>query len=207
MSDPYIGQIMQVGWDYANTGWAQCNGALVSVSQNSALFALLGTAFGGDGRATFGLPDAQGRVLVGTGNGAGLSPYVRGQKSGTETNTLTVPNLPAHNHPATFTGNSGNLSVAVTVNAAANSGQSATPTAPNTYLSSPPAPSGALPAPKIYGPAPTTSAQLSGVTAGGTFGGNVAIGNTGSSSPVNNLQPYLAVWTLIAMQGIFPTRN
>lgn len=206
MSDPYLGQIMQVGWDYANTGWAQCNGALIAISQNSALFALLGTAFGGDGRSTFGLPDAQGRVLVGVGHGAGLQTYLRGQKLGTETNTLTIPNLPAHNHPAAFSQTGNTLQPNVTINGTAASGTTSTPTATDNYLSSPPNVSGASQA-RIYGPAPATPTALAGVSMSGAIAGNVTVGITGSNVPVNNIQPSLAVWTLIAMQGIFPSRG
>jgi microcystin-dependent protein len=98
MSDPFIGQIIQGGWNFAPRGYVACAGQLLAISQNSALFALLGTNFGGDGTQTFGVPDLQGRAMIGSGNGAGLQPYVLGQKGGTENTTLAPANMPAHNH-------------------------------------------------------------------------------------------------------------
>jgi microcystin-dependent protein len=86
------------GFTFAPTGWALCNGQLLAISQNTALFSLLGTSYGGDGRATFALPNLQGRVAVHQGNGAGLSPYVLGEYGGAETVELSVANLAAHTH-------------------------------------------------------------------------------------------------------------
>lgn len=97
-SNPYIGQIMCGGWNFAPRGWALMNGQLMSIAQNTALFALLGTTYGGDGRSTFGLPDMRGRVLMHVGQGPGLSDRVLGEQSGTEQNTLVVANLPPHAH-------------------------------------------------------------------------------------------------------------
>jgi microcystin-dependent protein len=196
--DNYLGQIMQVGWSFANTGWANCNGALIPISQNQALFALLGTTFGGNGTQTFGLPDVQGRVLIGQGQGAGLSNYVWGQKSGTENTTLTVSNMPAHSHTGTASGLTGTL----LVDGTANSGTLNVP-APNSVLASPPNAGQAQV--KIYAPAGSSATvPINGVT---ITGGSVTIGLTGNGLPFPILQPYLAVWTLIATQGIFPTRD
>ena len=124
MSDPFLGQIMQVGWGYANSGWASCNGATLAITQNSALFTLLGTTFGGNGQTTFGLPDVQGRTLIGQGNGAGLTPYVWGQKAGTENTTISQSQMPAHTHTATVgpinvTSSFQSLSAAATTGSAA----------------------------------------------------------------------------------------
>ncbi len=96
--EPFIGEISMFGGNFAPRGWAFCNGQLLSISENSALFSLLGTTYGGDGRTTFGLPDLRGRVPVHFGNGPGLSNYRLGQKGGTETTTLTVQQMPNHNH-------------------------------------------------------------------------------------------------------------
>jgi microcystin-dependent protein len=90
MSEPFIGQIMLFGGNFAPQGWAFCNGQLLSISQNTALFSILGTTYGGNGTTNFALPDLQGRAAVGFGNGAGLSPYVLGQVTGSETVTMTV---------------------------------------------------------------------------------------------------------------------
>lgn len=99
MADPFIGEIKMFGGNFAPSGYAKCDGQLLSISQNSALFSLLGTYYGGDGRTTFGLPDFRGRVPMNSGQGAGLSNRPLGEKSGSETNTLTSANLPSHTHP------------------------------------------------------------------------------------------------------------
>ena len=108
--NPYLGMIVIFGFNFAPVGWALCNGALLSISQNTALFALLGTTYGGNGVNTFGLPDLQGRIPVGMGNGIGLSPYVIGQTGGTESVTLTISQIPAHNHVINGTNSLGNVS-------------------------------------------------------------------------------------------------
>jgi len=97
---PFIGQIQAFGFNFAPRGWAACNGQLLSIAQHSALFSLLGTQYGGDGRTTFGLPDLQGRSMVNRGQGAGLSSLVIGQRTGREYMTLTVAEMPSHNHQA-----------------------------------------------------------------------------------------------------------
>jgi len=99
MSEPFLGQIQPFAFNFAPRGWTKCDGQLLQISQYSALFSLLGTTYGGDGRTTFGLPDLRGRTSIHQGTGAGLSARSMGQKSGTETNTLAVANLPAHSHP------------------------------------------------------------------------------------------------------------
>jgi len=96
--NPFLGQIMIFGGNFAPRGWAFCHGQLLSIAQNTALFSILGTTYGGDGRTTFGLPDFQGRAVVSPGHGPGLSSYRLGEKTGTETNVLTNANLPTHHH-------------------------------------------------------------------------------------------------------------
>jgi microcystin-dependent protein len=96
--DFYLGEILMGGWNYAPRGTAFCNGQTMSIAQNSAVFALLGTTFGGDGYQTFNLPDMRGRVPMGHGQGAGLSNRVLGEKSGTENVTLITSQIPAHTH-------------------------------------------------------------------------------------------------------------
>ena len=107
MSEPFIGEIRANGFSFAPRGWAFCDGQLLPVSQNSALFSLLGTTYGGDGRTTFGLPDLQGRAALHMGQGPGLSNRPIGQKAGTETNTLTAGQLPSHAHTFAPPSNSG----------------------------------------------------------------------------------------------------
>ena len=96
--EPLLGEIMWVGFDYCPRGWAQADGQLLQLSTNLSLFTLYGTKYGGDGRTTFGLPDLRGRVSVHAGDGPGLSSYALGSKGGQEDTTLTVDEMPAHNH-------------------------------------------------------------------------------------------------------------
>jgi microcystin-dependent protein len=113
--DPFLGQIQAFGFNFPPQGWAFCDGQLLSIAQNSALFALLGTTYGGNGQTTFALPDLRGRSMVHAGQGPGLSPIVQGQVGGVENATILVTNMPAHNH-----------SVSVSVNTA--TGEDAVPT-------------------------------------------------------------------------------
>ncbi len=104
----YIGQILMFAGNFAPRGWAFCNGQLLSISSNSALFSILGTTYGGDGRTTFGLPDLRGRVAVAPGQGPGLSEYRLGQKGGQEGVTLTTTEMPAHSHSLNVVNSDGN---------------------------------------------------------------------------------------------------
>jgi len=106
--NPFVGQIQAFGFNFAPRGWAKCAGQLLAVSQNDALFSLLGTIYGGDGRTTFGLPDLRGRVSLQFGQGPGLSSYRLGQKSGAERVTLTQNQLASHNHSANVVAESPN---------------------------------------------------------------------------------------------------
>lgn len=98
MYEPFLGAIVLFGFNFVPRGWASCNGQLMSISQNSALYALLGTTYGGNGTSTFALPDLRGRVPISMGQGPGLSPNFIGQVGGTETRTLLLNNMPQHNH-------------------------------------------------------------------------------------------------------------
>ena len=197
MSEPFLGQLLQVGFTFAPRGWAQCAGQQLSISQNSALFALLGTTYGGNGQTTFALPDLRSRVSIGTGQGPGLSNYVQGQLSGTESVTLTTLNLPAHTHAATFASTP-------SLNAATTKATLQAPVAGAVLaksVDSDPATPDALPA--IYAPAGTaTPAALAGLNIPAI---NVAA--TGNNQPVPNIQPYLAILSIIALEGIFPSRS
>lgn len=171
--EPILGEIKMFAGNFAPTGWAFCQGQLLPIAQNQALFALLGTTYGGDGRTTFALPDLRGRVPVGFGQGPGLSYKDLGQQFGTETVTLTTAQMPAHSH---------------TVNAVTSEGNQNLPT------NSLPANTKALD--KEYSDAASNTTMKSGM-----------IGITGSSQPVNISQPSLGVNFIIALQGIFPSRN
>ncbi len=109
MSEPFIGQMIMVGFNFAPRGYAACDGALVSIAQNTTLFALLGTTFGGNGQTTFGLPDMRGRTPVHQGQGPGLTPRIMGEASGEEDHTLIISEMPMHNHVITAFDGEGDL--------------------------------------------------------------------------------------------------
>ena len=100
MSEPFVGEIRIFGFNFAPRGWALCAGQLLSISQNTALFSILGTNYGGNGTSNFGLPDMRGRIPLGSGQGPGLSPVAVGEQSGTESVTVVVSNMPVHRHGA-----------------------------------------------------------------------------------------------------------
>ena len=106
--EPFIGQIAAVGFDFAPRGWMKCEGQLLQIAQNAALFSLLGTQYGGDGISTFALPDLRGRVLGGTGSGPGLSARTIGEIAGTESNQISVSQLPSHSHSVAAVTSEGN---------------------------------------------------------------------------------------------------
>lgn len=107
----YIGEIRMFAGNFAPRNWALCDGQLLSIAQHTALFSILGTVYGGDGRTTFALPDLRGRVAIHPGNGPGLSSYRLGQTGGAETNTMTISQMPQHNHPVNAVAEDGNQSV------------------------------------------------------------------------------------------------
>ncbi len=199
MSNVFIGQIIHGGWNYAPRGFALCAGQQQSIAQNSALFALLGTSFGGNGTTTFNLPDLRGRAAVNTGQGPGLSNYALGQQQGAETTTLTQNNLPQHTHPATFASTS-SLN-ALTAKATQ---QEAGASAASMLARSVDTAANPVSAPAIYGPTATTGTTTVG---GLNVAGTVTVGPAGGSLPLSLIQPVLAVTVVIALQGIFPSRN
>lgn len=198
MSEPFLGEIRMFAGNFAPRNWAFCNGQLLSISQNSALFAILGTTYGGDGITNFQLPNLQGRLPMHWGNGPGLSPRVIGESAGAESTSLLISNLPSHTHTAVFTQTGGAAQVNVT---ATIGGLQA---AAGNMLGQSPA-AGPTQAPIYAPPDSPVSGQLAGVSGGG--GGTVAIGLTGNGTPVSLMQPYLAVSFIIALSGIFPSRN
>jgi microcystin-dependent protein len=109
MADPFVAEIRAFGFNFAPTGWAQCNGQLLPISQNTALFSLLGTTYGGDGKSTFALPDLQGRAALHPGQGQGLTEYFQGEEQGAETVTLLTSETPVHTHTLQARDNAGDL--------------------------------------------------------------------------------------------------
>lgn len=193
-----IGEIRMFAGNFAPRSWAFCNNQILSIAQNTALFSILGTTYGGNGQTTFALPDLRGRVPVGTGQGPGLASITLGELAGAPTVTLTVNQMPAHNHTATFTPGSSTLNAA-TVKATL---QNPTGTGAVLARSVDTAGTGATPA--IYAPSGTaTAATLAGVN----VAGNVTVNPNGGSQPFSNMQPYLGMNYIICLQGIFPSRN
>ena len=181
--DVFMGLIQPFGFNFAPRGWATCSGQLIAIQQNSALFSLLGTYYGGNGTSNFALPDLRGRVAVGQGQGPGLSPYTIGEVTGTETTTLTSQQMPMHNHMMTVT------SAAATASAPSGSELIGAPNGEDSNL-------GAVTV-KMYAPAGGAQVQLAPQT----------IGMSGGSQPFSVLQPLLCINYSIALQGIFPSRN
>ncbi len=173
MANQYLGEIRMFGGNFAPQGWALCEGQILSISQNTALFSLLGTTYGGNGTATFALPDLRGRVAINWGQGPGLSQYVIGQIAGSETVTLLANQLPAHSHP---------------VNCSSGGGTQASP-------------ADGFPAVESTG-----TSQDFATTSNATMNSAMIAGNTGGQAH-SNIQPYLSVTFIIALQGIFPSRN
>lgn len=181
MSNPFIGEIRMFGGTFAPNGWAFCNGQLISIAQNSALFALLGTTYGGNGQTTFGLPDLRGRVPMGFGNGPGLSTRVLGEMEGTENVTLLSTNLPAHTHTVSLSSPATN-----SLGTVMEPGPGSIPAASNQRNAQ-------------YAPSASANTTLPG--------SNGNTGSAGNNIPVSVMQPSLAVSFIIALEGIFPSRN
>lgn len=195
--EPYLALVWIFGGNFSIRGWAFCQGQLVSIAQNSALFSLLGTVYGGDGQTTFALPDLRGRAPIGTGNGPGLSQYVLGQRGGTESTTLLITNMPTHTHIADASG----LSVAPSASTA--NGTTNIPAAGLVPAQLPPIGSGPNSVTmNAYG-AQDNSTTL----AASKVSGNVAIGPAGATMPFSIQNPYIAMNYLIATEGIFPSRS
>ncbi|MDQ1159559.1 microcystin-dependent protein [Sphingomonas sp. SORGH_AS 950] len=194
MLDPYLGEITQGAWSFAPKGWAICDGAKLQIQQNVSLFSLLGKSFGGDGVTTFCLPDARGRVLVGTGKAISGTAYNVGTNGGAETTQITSAQMPPHSHPPVTT--SGTLSALSNVPAT----QLSNTPSPGAFLANT-ADTGSGGNPSIYAPAGTgTPVNLAGI-------GAPATGVAGGGLPLPLMQPFLAVTTVIAMTGSFPTRS
>lgn len=170
MATPNLGEIRMVGFNFAPRGYALCNGQLLPIIQNQALFSILGTTYGGNGTTTFALPDLRSRAPVHQGQGSGLSPYVVGQNGGTEIVTLTSQQIPQHSHTP--------VANATTVNQVS-------------------------PANGFWGNSQQSNYSASGpvtMAAG-------AVAQAGGNQPHSNIQPYLTITFVIALQGIFPSRN
>ena len=179
-SQPYLGAIFLFAGNFAPRGYLLCQGQILSISQNSALFSILGTTYGGNGTQTFALPDLRGRAPIGEGTGPGLSPVALGQAAGTQSVSILTTNLPSHSH--SLNAQTGNASA----------------TAPTSNLLAV-VNDGGVPTPNLYsayaGGSPNTTMSPS------------SVGLTGSNIPISIQNPYLGINYIIAVNGIFPSRN
>ncbi|UOQ96783.1 tail fiber protein [Hymenobacter sp. 5317J-9] len=179
--DPFLGEIRLMPYSYAPKGWLLCQGQIMSIASNTALFALLGTTFGGDGKSTFGIPDLRGRTYVGVGQGPGLSSYVAGQATGTESVTLQLNQMPAHVH-----------SLAPAAMPAGTAGADLTAVS-NDY----------------YAPVPNGQPNQYSLDGGPNMAADVLSGTAeaaGGSQGHENRMPFLVMNYCIATQGLFPSR-
>ena len=188
MADPFLGEIRIFACNFAPLGWALCQGQVMAISQNTALFSLLGTMYGGNGQSTFALPDLRGRVSLMFGQGQGLTQRDQGETGGVETVTLTTAMIPQHTHP---------LAAGGTVRSRTTAGDKQSPV-------------GAVHGLEAAGVTATYSdggvdAAMRANSVG--FAGTVTAALTGSGLPHNNLQPYLVLNYCIAVSGIFPARS
>lgn len=209
MSEPFLGEIRTVAFNFAPVGWFLCNGQTLAISSYAALFSLLGTTYGGNGTSTFQLPNLQGRIPIDVGAGAGLPIYQWGEMAGEASVTLTQQQLPTHTHSATFTGTvpSGSGNVTVGLQGSSTGGGTSSPT--GNYVAG--LPRGSTTGDRyVSSPAQATLGNLGGVS-GSVSGlpapaGSVAVGLAGNSFPLPIEPPYLALYFIIAYIGIFPSR-
>jgi microcystin-dependent protein len=173
-----LAEVRMFAGNFSPRGWQFCNGQLLSIAQSTAVFALVGTIYGGNGQTTFGMPDFRGRVAVGAGNGAGLTSVQLGEISGANTSTLLSTNLPAHNHQVT-----GNINVQAASDGALVSDPAGKYVGPGNFFASN----------DPVNMAPTAI--------------NLPTTISGSSSPISNMQPYLGMNYIICVEGIFPSRD
>jgi len=184
MSQPYIGQIMMFGGNFAPAGWAFCNGQQMDISQNDTLFNLIGTTYGGDGQTTFNLPDLRGRAPIHMGQGPGITQnYVIGEQLGVESVTLTTQQIPQHNHT-------------VQVKTGTTQGNQSKPDS-NVVLGDE----------LTSQQAPVTAFTYNPSNANQTTLGPKTIGLTGGSQPHENRQQFLVINYVISLFGVFPSQN
>ncbi|MEP6653657.1 MAG: tail fiber protein [Myxococcales bacterium] len=184
MADPFVAEIRIFPYNFAPKGWAACDGQLLPISQNTALFSLLGTMYGGNGITTFALPDLRGRIPLQAGQGAGLSSYTQGQTGGSDTVTLLPTNLPSHTHAVNA------------LDAGGSAMASASPASTTVF-----GPSQARARSTGYA-TPTSASAPPPATMNAS-----AVASTGDSQPHSNLSPYVTFTFCIALQGIFPSRS
>ncbi len=183
--EPTLGEIRMFAGNFAPRSWALCEGQLLPINTNQALFSILGTTYGGDGRTNFALPDLRGRASINPGTGPGLPTYKLGQREGTVINVLNITQIPAHNHTGAARVSSANATQSV----ATNGSSIATPVTKS-------------------GRSSNTTYGFNMATPDITLNENsVTTANTGGNKAINNIQPFLSIYYIICTQGLFPSRN
>jgi microcystin-dependent protein len=185
MGQPYIGEIRMFGGNFAPAGWMFCHGQTLPISENDALFVLIGTTYGGDGQETFNLPNLQGRGPIHMGQGVGLSAYSLGQNGGVETVTLNINQIPSHTHLLTA------AEVAPRCSSTAGTDRSPVGRVPAVESAG---------ATALYSNA-TPDANMAGLS------GTAGVSNAGGSQPHGNMPPFLCISFIISLFGVFPPQN
>lgn len=204
--EPFLGEIKMVGFNFAPRGYALCAGQTMQISQNSALFSLLGTMYGGNGQTTFGLPDYRGRAPVGMGQGPGLPMVTQGEMTGVNNVTLLITNMPAHNHVAVYSNPAVNATGTLNIPATTTQGSGSITPANNLILGPSNDPTAGAEV-KVYSSAAanTTLAPIP-ISATGTAP-TPTIGTSGSGMPFSVTNPYLGTNFIIALAGVYPSRD
>ncbi|WP_420551320.1 phage tail protein [Tenacibaculum aiptasiae] len=198
----FLGEVKMFAGNFPPRGWAFCNGQLMPISQNTALFSIIGTIYGGDGRTTFALPDFRGRVAVSAGSGPGLSTRIQGSKYGSEYTNLNILQLPSHSHTTTVTAGTGSVA---TIKYSTDNAVRETPQAGDIPAVANFGPGLSATNVKSFGPETNTiNGQM--INTGGTAP-NVTVNSTGSNQAVLLSQPTTTIRYIICIQGTFPSRN
>ena len=190
--DPFIGEILMFGGNFAPRGWALCDVQLMAISSNTALFSIIGTTYGGDGRTTFALPDLRGRLPIHAGTGPGLTTRKLGARGGVEEYNMNILTMASHGHLVDHSNLSASASIAV------NNSTGDTNSPAGKYLAS----SGGV---NAFIDESTPNKHLGGV--GAVVGGTATIGTTGNSQPINNLAPSTCINYIISLFGTYPSRS
>ena len=211
MANPFLGQIMLVPYNFAPAQWAFCNGQSLEIEKYSALFSLLGITYGGDGKRTFKLPDLRRRVPLGAGLSPSFRGYPLGNSGGYEQIKLSEQQMPNHSHLATFTSKEIEPIIANAI-IRAKSGKGDATNADDNYLATGKATKGNSVYSVNDGYSTTSDTTMNSQAVeinitGGESKGDVTVGSAGSNDPITVMQPYLAMHYIIALDGIYPSRN